>query len=64
MQHEEANLSRSHFLKLFFAATISGLSLLSLAGCGSSQRGDKDRDGNGGGKKDNEDGGGGGGGGY
>jgi Coenzyme PQQ synthesis protein D (PqqD) len=64
MHQEEATLSRTRFLKLFFAATISGLSLLSLAGCGGSQGGDEGEDGNGNGKKDNEGGGGGGGGGY
>jgi hypothetical protein len=64
MQQEEATLSRGRFLKLFFAATMAGLSLLSLAGCGGSQGGDEgEEDGSRNGKKDNEGGGGGGGGG-
>ena len=60
MQQEEVTLSRARFLKLFFAATMAGLSLLSLAGCGGSQGGDG-RDDNGNKKKDHEDHGGGGG---
>jgi hypothetical protein len=64
MQQEEATLTRGRFLKLCFAATMAGLSLLGLAGCGGSQGGDEgEEDGNRNGKKDNE-GGGGGGGGY
>jgi hypothetical protein len=62
MQQEEVTLSRRRFLKLFFATTMAGLSLLSLAGCGGGQDGDEGGGGNGNGKKDNEDGGGGGGG--
>jgi hypothetical protein len=64
MQQEEATLSRERFLKLCLAATMAGLSLLSLAGCGSSRGGDEGGDGNGNRKKDHEDHGGGGGGGY
>ncbi len=57
----EALLSRWRFLELC-VASIAGLSLLGLAGCGGSQDED-DGDGNGNGKKDKKDGGGGGGGG-
>jgi hypothetical protein len=64
MQQEEATLSRARFLKLFFAATMAGLSLLSLAGCGGSQDGDEGGGGNGNRNKDQRDRGGGGGGGY
>lgn len=55
---EEALLSRWQFLELC-AASVVGLSLLGLAGCGGSQDGDGGGDGNG--KKDKEDGGDGGG---
>jgi hypothetical protein len=58
---EEALLSRWRFLELC-AASMAGLSLLALAGCGGSQDGG-DGGGNGNGKK-KKDGGGGGGGGY
>jgi hypothetical protein len=61
MQQEETTLSGGRFLKLCFAATMTGLSLLSLNRCGGSQSGDG-RDGNGTKKKDHEDHGGGGGG--
>ncbi len=62
MKQEEATLNRGRFLKLFFAATMAGLSLLGSVGCGGSQGGDEGGDGNGNGKKDNDNGGGGGGG--
>ena len=55
----EELLSRWRFLELC-AASIAGLSLLGLAGCGGSQ----DGGGNGNGKKKKDGGGGGGGGGY
>jgi hypothetical protein len=64
MQQEEATLSREQFLKLCFAATMAGLSLLVLAGCGGSQDGDEGGGGNENRKKDHRDHGGGGGGGY
>jgi hypothetical protein len=65
MPQEEETLSRARFLKLCFAATMAGLSLLSFAGCGGSQDGGGDENGNGDNKKDEkDDGGGGGGGGY
>jgi hypothetical protein len=54
---EEALLSRWRFLELC-VASIAGLSLLTLAGCGGSQDGGG---GGGNGKKDKDDGGGGGG---
>jgi hypothetical protein len=41
MQQENATLSRRRFLKLSFAATMAGLSLLNLTGCGGSQGGDE-----------------------
>ncbi len=56
---EEALLSRWQFLELC-AASVVGLSLLGLAGCGGSQDGG-DGGGDGNGKKDKEDGGDGGG---
>ena len=55
----EALLSRWQFLELC-AASIAGLSLLGLAGCGGSQ----DGGGGGNGKRKKDGGGGGGGGGY
>jgi hypothetical protein len=64
MQQVEATLSRRRFLKLCFAVTLAGLSLLSLARCSGSQGGDEGREDNGNRKKDHEDHGGGGGGGY
>ena len=57
----EALVSRWQFLGLC-VASIMGLSLLGLAGCGSSQDGGDGGGGNG--KKDNKDDGGGGAGGY
>jgi hypothetical protein len=52
---EEALLSRWRFLELYVASVV-GLSLLGLAGCGGSQDGGG---GDGNGKKDDKDGGGG-----
>jgi hypothetical protein len=57
---EEALLSRWRFLELCVASVV-GLSLLGLAGCGGSQDGGGGGGGDGNGKKDDKDGGGGGG---